>query len=251
MRYIWFLQPSTLLLLVFSVLITVARIRWTFSVFLTAISDCYNDETPTIVLPRTGEKVTFQCLGFWTPILFTNGGSDFDRPYSNYTRGFGSIQHGNYWLGNEIMAYLTALRPYNLRVDLWYSDGTFKYAEFKRISLLDLTQGFQLQLHQFLGGSAGDGGLKSGATFHAKDLDNLEGCAAKLGSGWWYGNGTLQDCMRTKLTGKNESTEPGHGIYWGSGDPGPSLMPSLVQATMRVRPELSSSKGKTLKNNKH
>ncbi len=190
------------------------------------------------------EEVSLQCLGVWTPILFTNGRSDFDRSYSHYTRGFGSIQHGNYWLGNEIMTYLTGSRPYNLRVDLWYSDGSFRYAEFKRISLLDLSQGFQLQLHQFLGGTAGDGGLVSGATFHAKDLDNSEGCATKLGGGWWYGNGTLQDCMLTKLTGNNDSTQPGHGMYWGSHDHRSSLPPPLVQAAMRIRPDLSSFKGK-------
>ncbi len=213
--------------------------------FLTATTDCYNDENPSFDLPGRSEKVALECIGEWTPILFTDGMSKFDRPYSKYRRGFGSIQKRSYWMGNEIMTYLTSSRSYNLRVDLWYSDGTFRYAEFKRVWLLDSARGFQIQLRQFLGGTAGDGGLVSGATFHAKDLDNLENCAAELSGGWWYGNRTLQDCMRTKLTGKNGTSHPGHGMYWGADGLRSTLTPVLVQALMKIRPDLRSSKGKT------
>ncbi len=216
--------------------------------FLTATTDCYNDENPSFDLPGRSEKVALQCVGEWTPVLFTNGRSEFDRPYSDYTRGFGSIQKRSYWLGNEITAYLTSSRSYNLRVDLWYSDGTFRYVEFKRVWLLDATRGFQIQLRQFLGGTTGDEGLVSGATFHAKDLDNSDECASKLGGGWWYGDKTLQDCMWTvwtKLTGKKESAPLGHGMYWGSGDHGTTSTTLLAQAVMRIRPDLSSSSGKS------
>lgn len=186
-----------------------------------------------------------QCFGDWTLILFADGSPNFDRPYSDYINGFGTTADGNYWLGNQVLSYLTSSRVYNLRVDLWLTDGTYMYTEFKQLWVLDSTNGFQIRLGEFLGGTAGDGGLVSGRTFHAKDLDNMAKCAAELGAGWWYGNQTLQECNKSMLTGNVTSPASGFRINWTPGAVGSNLgLPfSIVQAAMRIRSDLILSAG--------
>ncbi len=189
--------------------------------------DCYGDDHPTVVLPGVSDEVALQCSQDWTAILFAVGGN-FDRTFAEYESGFGSFEDGNYWLGNRAMNFITSGRAYNLRVDLWGSDGTYTYAEFERLWIYDLAHAYKIHLGEFLGGTAAEGALNSEATFHAKDRDNLEGCAGELGGGWWYGNRTVSDCTKTTLTGNV--------MHWGNDEILTSTR-SLLQATMRIRPD--------------
>ncbi len=212
--------------------------------FIAAILDCYNNDNPTFTPLGQTDALTLQCLQEWTPIVFASEDSNFDRPHSDYTDGFGSVQLGSYWLGNQVLYTISAQRSYNLRIDLWNSDGVYTYAEYKTVWIRDSAQGFQIELRDFLGGSAGDGGLYSGAAFHAKDLDNAEECASNLAGGWWFGTQTLEECMRTKLTGNYTSVDPALGIHWGTENVGSSNSTRhLVQAAMRIRPDLSLTIG--------
>ncbi len=226
---------------------SVSVVSMVFSSFYhAALLDCYNDESATFRLPgQTGDN-QLECLGDWTPLMFANGQSDFNLPYASYMSGFGSVSAGEFWLGNQALYYITAQRVYNLRIDLWDSDGNYRYAEFKHVSVLDSIAGFQIEFEEFLGGTAGDGGLQSGATFYARDVDNLGGCGAELGGGWWYGDQPLEECRKTKLTGNATSLQPGLGIYWGTDDDwSANSTRSLIQVAMKLRPDVNASAGRS------
>ncbi len=200
------------------------ELRW-----VPVVVDCYGDDHPTVVLPGASDEIALQCIQDWTTILFAGSGN-FDLTFAEYESGFGSFEDENYWLGNRVMNFITSGRDYNLRVDLWGSDSSYTYAEFDRLWIQDLAHGYQIQLGEYLGGTAVEGALMSEATFHAKDQDNLEGCAGELGGGWWYGSQTVPDCRKTTLTGNV--------MHWGNtGSLASNSTISLLKAVMRIRPD--------------
>ena len=63
--------------------------------------------------------MTYSIIYFsWTVVLHRSDGSvDFDQDWDSYAAGFGA-PHGEYWLGNEYLHYLTNTRSYKLRFEL-------------------------------------------------------------------------------------------------------------------------------------
>ena len=98
------------------------------------VSDCSVSPQPILQLPARSLKLN--CIhNDWTVLLFNNGGNtDFNKSWVDFHNGFGDVTNG-LWLSNEAMFYLTKIKKYCLRVDLWNIDGQFAFAEFDSIKI--------------------------------------------------------------------------------------------------------------------
>ncbi|XP_022097576.1 ficolin-3-like [Acanthaster planci] len=115
---------------------------------------------------------------------------DFYRSWNEYRIGFGNLS-SNFWLGNDILAKLTANRSWTLRVDLEDWDGHRAWAKYPDFKVSpDL---YRLEIGRYDNGStAGDAlSYNRGLPFSTKDRDNDEynssHCAVVLHGAWWFG----------------------------------------------------------------
>ena len=111
---------------------------------------------------------------------------------------------GEYWLGNDLIHYLTNQGNYTLRVDLMDWNRKKSWAEYKYFSVGDEASGYQLSVAGYTG-DAGDGLTPhQGMKFSTHDVDNdmavkdFDGnCAKRFQGGWWY-----KKCYKSNLTGR-------------------------------------------------
>ncbi|KAH8390884.1 hypothetical protein KR215_001345, partial [Drosophila sulfurigaster] len=115
----------------------------------------------------------------------------FDRDWTAYREGFGSMQ-GNFFLGLEKIHQLTKLRRHKIFVKVVLSDGenfSINYDDFK---ISDEENGYALKLGSISGHTYLIPYFTDGMKFttHDRDNDNNErvNCAAHSGFGWWYNN---------------------------------------------------------------
>ena len=119
--------------------------------------------------------------------------SGFNRSWNEYKRGFGDT-NSNYWIGNDMLSYLTTNDNYTLRFDLQQrSTGKWFYAEYSTFVVLPEAHNYKLQVAGY-SGNAGYDSLKyhNGVMFSTYDRDNDQSevdppnCAASSGAGFWY-----------------------------------------------------------------
>ena len=186
--------------------------------------------------------------GGWTVILRRKDGStSFDRKWSEYMTGFGSLD-GNYFLGLENINALTdpAFGKFELWVGLEKHDlpnlpqyrgiVTTGFAHYKEFKVGDAQSLYQLTVSGYQSDStAGDSFTRhDNAPFSTPDRDHdanrKESCAQKHSSGWWF-----TSCRESNLAGKwvKNGGKQINGIVWESfsGDEY-----SLKTAVMAVRP---------------
>ncbi|XP_030019386.1 microfibril-associated glycoprotein 4-like [Sphaeramia orbicularis] len=126
----------------------------------------------------------------WTVIQRRQDGTvNFYRKWEHYKNGFGSAA-GEYWLGLETMHLLTQAKTYELRVDLEDFEGQRVYAHYSSFAVGSETDGYQLNLGNFVKGAAGDS-LKfhDGQKFTTIDRDQDQhdsNCAMLCYGGFWY-----------------------------------------------------------------
>ncbi|XP_013409721.1 fibrinogen alpha chain-like [Lingula anatina] len=141
-----------------------------------------------------------RCRGKWLVIQSRKiGDLFFNRTWAEYTKGFGNPVLGDYWIGNDIISYVTNSGNYRLKVELTTWDGTqhvFKYTSFRVGSPSD---GYRLFLQDFKGFwgvtnfTSNDSSCpsadtcSSGQTFSTCDYGGESHCACANGGGWWYG----------------------------------------------------------------
>ena len=105
--------------------------------------------------------------------------------------GFGDPS-GNYWLGNDLLSWLTANNRYKLRFDLQQrSTGNWYYAEYSTFRVLSEAYNYTLQEGGFSGNASYDAfRWHNGAQFSTFDRDNdresTGNCAAYSGGGFWW-----------------------------------------------------------------
>jgi len=132
-----------------------------------------------------------------TPILIQQhtiaSSVSFNRTWDEYKHGFGDTG-GNYWIGNNVLTWLTAMGKYKLKFDL-QSRNTSKwyYAKYSTFRVLSEAHNYKLQVDGFSGNVSHDalGDHNNGQQFSTVDRDNDQSsgnCAASSFGGFWWGH---------------------------------------------------------------
>jgi len=117
--------------------------------------------------------------------------SGFKRSWNEYKHGFGDTK-GNYWIGNDVISYLTTTYDYTVRFDLQQRDtGKWYYAEYSTFVVLPEADNYKLQVAGFSGNARYNAfGHHNGMMFSTYDRDNDPSkeykCAAYWSGGFWY-----------------------------------------------------------------
>ncbi|XP_023284096.1 fibroleukin-like [Seriola lalandi dorsalis] len=162
--------------------------------------------------------------GGWTLVQRRLDGSvSFNRTWAEYRSGFGELDGGEFWLGNNMIHLLTRDRDMVLRVELEDFDAVMEYAEYEQFKVASERLRYRLTVGGY-SGTAGDA-LRFSKTydhnnrpFTTPDRDNDRypsgNCGAYYSSGWWF-----DACMAANLNGRyyvGTYTGVRDGIFWGT-----------------------------------
>ena len=167
--------------------------------------------------------MTYSIIYFsWTVVLHRSDGSvDLNQDWHSYGAGFGA-PHGEYWLGNAYLHYLTNSRPYKLRFDLEDWDGNTAYAEYSSFRVTSEADKYRLLLGDYSGNASADIGndrsrgflSQNNTRFSTRDEDNdnypTVHCALRdrLNPGWYRAclsvNPTADYCPTSSCSGKGQ-----------------------------------------------
>ena len=134
--------------------------------------------------------------GGWTVIQRRKDGSvDFNRPWSDYEKGFGDL-NGEFWYGLKNMNCLTQTGQWELRVDFEFKNKTRSYLHYNVFKVGSATDEYPLTISGFTGITPTDPfsityGGHNGMKFTTYDNDNDKhksggNCAGQGNGGWWY-----------------------------------------------------------------
>ena len=135
--------------------------------------------------------------GGWTVIQRRKDGSvDFNRPWSDYEKGFGDL-NGEFWYGLKSLNCLTQTGQWELRVDFEFKNKTRSYLHYNVFKVGSATDEYPLTIRGFTGITPTDpfSTVKhNGEKFSTYDNDNdkhSHNCAAqtdnaKDNGGWWH-----------------------------------------------------------------
>lgn len=127
-------------------------------------------------------------VGGWTVIQHRFDGSvDFANNWNMYVRGFGKTD-GEFWMGNQLIYYLTTEKKNSLKIEMTDLDGKLWVAEYEKFILLDVEK-FTLSVDGYHGNATDGLGYGNRMGFSAIDKDNdgaSSHCAMYYMAGWWY-----------------------------------------------------------------
>jgi len=133
-----------------------------------------------------------------TPLLIqknVNGSEFFKRSWAEYRVGFGDPSGDYYWIGNDMLSWLTMNGDFKLKFDLQRrKNGTWYFAEYRTFRVLSESHNYQLLVAGYSGNAGDSMAYHNGAMFSTYDRDNDENketkfqCAAFFGGGFWYRN---------------------------------------------------------------
>ncbi|XP_028976842.1 angiopoietin-related protein 5 [Esox lucius] len=176
--------------------------------------------------------------GGWTVMQRrTDGQTDFSRPWTDYSDGFGHLP-GEHWLGLRKVFHVLNQKEarFQLHIALVSEDDTSAYASYDDFRLDNETNFYSIHLGRYAG-SAGDAFRgydqdqnQDTAPFSTLDVDNdgcspfcsldnqtVESCSLQnRGSGWWFNqcglanlNGSPQDLLRSRRDTEQIGAEKG------------------------------------------
>ncbi|KAF3854686.1 hypothetical protein F7725_022741 [Dissostichus mawsoni] len=162
--------------------------------------------------------------GGWTVLQRRQDGSvSFNRTWAEYRLGFGELDKGEFWLGNNMIHMLTRARNMVLRVELEDFGGVKEYAQYESFSVASERGRYRLTVGDY-SGTAGDALRFSKSYDHHnrafttpdRDHDRYPSgnCGAYYSSGWWF-----DACMAANLNGKyyvGKYKGVRDGIFWGT-----------------------------------
>ncbi|KAJ4938571.1 hypothetical protein JOQ06_003184 [Pogonophryne albipinna] len=162
--------------------------------------------------------------GGWTVLQRRQDGSvSFNRTWAEYRLGFGELDKGEFWLGNNMIHMLTRARNMVLRVELEDFGGVREYAQYESFSVASERGRYRLTVGDY-SGTAGDALRFSKSYDHHnrafttpdRDHDRYPSgnCGAYYSSGWWF-----DACMAANLNGKyyvGKYKGVRDGIFWGT-----------------------------------
>ena len=130
--------------------------------------------------------------GGWLVIFRRNSDCDieFNRSLKEYEDGFGKLEDGkSFWYGLKAVSHITNRDIWELRVDLFSSNGEKIHAHYTNVSIGDARQGYILQLGPYVAEkSTASNSLQifNQEMFYTEDNDTPTGCASTNGAGWWF-----------------------------------------------------------------
>ncbi|KAM4735254.1 uncharacterized protein tnxba [Anableps anableps] len=139
-----------------------------------------------------------------------NGKTDFYRTWSEYKAGFGNLSE-EFWLGNELLHYLTSIGPVSLRVDLKSGNDT-SYARYTNFSVASEERNYTLTVSGYTGTAGDSMRYHNGRPFSTRDKEQdplRSHCAKDYVGGWWYKN-----CYKVNLNGLYGMNSNNQGIVW-------------------------------------
>ncbi|XP_059166075.1 ficolin-1-like [Physella acuta] len=141
-----------------------------------------------------------------------NGQTDFYRGWEEYKYGFGDVDVGEFWLGNENIHRLTSQRRYELRVDFKFNNTDY-FAKYSRFSVYGELEGYRLKVSGY-SGNAGDSLISAHnnqkfSTFDRDSDTHTKNCAEVFHGAWWYSG-----CQHSNLNGLWGNNEYGKGLTW-------------------------------------
>ncbi|XP_044213325.1 microtubule-associated protein futsch-like isoform X1 [Thunnus albacares] len=162
--------------------------------------------------------------GGWTVLQRRQDGSvSFNRTWAEYRAGFGELNGGEFWLGNDMIHLLTRERDMMLFVELEDFDGVMEYAMYDQFKVASERMRYRLTVRGY-SGTAGDslrygrGYDHNNRWFTTPDRDHDRypsgNCGAYYSSGWWF-----DACMAANLNGRyyvGSYKGIRDGIYWGT-----------------------------------
>ena len=124
------------------------------------------------------------------------GSVDFNRPWSDYEKGFGDL-NGEFWYGLKLITCLTQTGQWELRIDFEFKNKTRSYLHYNTFKVGSATDEYPLTIGGFTGITPTDpfatqkhNGRKFSTYNNDNDLSS-NNCAAqdsraKDNGGWWY-----------------------------------------------------------------
>ena len=131
--------------------------------------------------------------GGWLVVQRRQDGSvDFDRTWTEYEEGFGSLT-GEFWYGLRPLHCLTNQGQWKLRIDFTFTNGTKSYLSYNNFAVGPANSQYQLSISGFTGITTDpfdSGHSINGMKFTTKDRDNdkSSGNCATSGGAWWQKN---------------------------------------------------------------
>lgn len=170
--------------------------------------------------------------GGWLVIQRRQDGSvDFNRNWTDYRMGFGSVGQ-EHWLGLDNIFLLTNQKQYQLRVDLWDFFGTRVHATYGKFRIDGQREEYRMHVANHSGSVLDGLQHHNGIPFSTPDRDqdtySEYHCAKEWGAGWWFAN-----CWFVILNGQyhNHTQVEYRGISWNEWK-----NEQLMKTEMKIRP---------------
>ena len=159
---------------------------------------CNNALKPRISIPGSPDFKP-PCHDGWTVIMrHENPGFSFRQSWSGYKNGFGDTLY-DFWIGNALLVQLTKSKLFDLRLEIWTSDGQFYSSEYTKAKIENELKHFSLSTQGHGRGLLNASLLTSGTNFSTYDVNNGFNCSqSHSDSGFWF---TSTDCTTGSLTG--------------------------------------------------
>ena len=152
-----------------------------------------------------------------------DGSVDFNRDWNNYKDGFGDVNAGEYWLGNEFVHQYTKANPAEMIVEGTAFDGVRIAIKIKNFKLGDESSNYVLGYDACVSlttdkqnaKGCSDWAHSQNANFTTQDNDNdgcKNNCAVLSTGGWWYGSYCFIITPNSKYSPVRVANITG--IYW-------------------------------------
>ncbi|XP_066930291.1 ficolin-1-like [Clytia hemisphaerica] len=140
-----------------------------------------------------------------------NNSVDFNRDWEEYKDGFGQINGGEFWLGNEHLHRLTWGKSVQFIFEVEDTDGVTRYGRHDSFFISSEDDFYRMSSDMRVMDGMGGFGLVKGQPFSTTGSDHdswpYGNCADRFQGGWWY-----NDCGTAFFNGINDPSVEFYGI---------------------------------------
>ena len=135
-----------------------------------------------------------------------NGTVDFFNDWLSYKYGFG-VAGFEFWLGNQPVYAITATGRHVLRLEMYYSNGSFVFAEYDNFRVASRRTNYTLHVGQYRGNLSNILSPANNSAFSSwdRDVDMVDGACARVKKGaWWYNSSCDIEDLNSNLLNLTE-----------------------------------------------